>query len=94
MGGHLAQTLEAVDFHLGVGIVAPELGGNGVPLLVGIGHPDRLSPRQLKEGRDGAVDVAVFNQRTHIAEKEGQEQGPDVGPVHVGVSHDNDLMIT
>ena len=39
MGIHLAQSLEAADVDLHVGIPRPHFGGNGVPLLVGIGNP-------------------------------------------------------
>ena len=38
VGVHLAQTLEAADLHLGVGVVPPHLGGHRVPFLVGVGH--------------------------------------------------------
>ena len=41
---HLAQALEAGDDHLGVGVVPPELGGDGVPLLLAEGQAGGLAP--------------------------------------------------
>ena len=93
MGIHLAQTLEAADIHLGVGIIAAQLGRDPVALLIGIGHPDGLAAGQLIQGRHGGINVAVLDQRPHIAEEEGQKQGTDVCAVHVGIGHDDDLVI-
>ena len=71
MGVHLAQALEPGDVHLGVGVVAAKLGGNGVPLLVGVGHLHGLAPGQLVQGRHRGVDITLLDQRPHIPEEEG-----------------------
>ena len=37
--------------------------------------------------------MAAFHQLRHLPEEEGEQQSPDVTAVHVGVSHDDDLVI-
>ena len=46
------------------------------------------------ERRLGDQDVAVFHQRTHVAEQEGQQQRTDVQSVVIGVRHDDDAPVT
>ena len=41
----------------------------------------------------GDVDEAALDQALHLAIHEGQQQGADVGAVHVGVRHDDDLVV-
>ena len=55
VGVHFAQTLEAADVDLGVGIVGTHLGGNQVTLLVGVGHLGSLAAGQLVQGRNGGL---------------------------------------
>ena len=93
MGVHLAQALKAADVDLHVGVAAPHLGGDPVPLLVGEGHPGGLAPGELIEGWHGGVDIALLDQGPHKAEEEGEQQGADVGAVHVGIGHDDHLVI-
>ena len=45
------------------------------------------------ERRLGDVEVAAFDQGRHVAAEERQQQGADVGAVHVGIGHDDDLVI-
>jgi hypothetical protein len=40
------------------------------------------------------VDVAALHQLGHLAVEEGQQQGADVGAVHVRVGHDDDAVVT
>ena len=47
----------------------------------------------LVERRLGNVDVTTLNQLRHLAEEEGQQQGSNVGAVHVRVSHDDDAVV-
>ena len=93
VGVHFAQALEAVDVHLHIGVAAPQLGGDGVPLLVGEGHPGGLAAGQLIQRRHGGVNVAMLNQGPHKAEEESQQQGTDMGAVHIGIGHDDDLVV-
>ena len=37
--------------------------------------------------------MAVFNERQHLAVEKGEQQGADMGAVHVGIGHDDDLVI-
>ena len=93
VGVHLAQTLKAADVHLGVGVVGAHLGGDLVPLGVGVGHPGGLAPGELIQRGHGGVDIAVLDQGAHIAEEEGQQQGADMAAVHIGICHDDDLVV-
>ena len=72
MGVHLTQALEPGDVHLGVGIVPPQLGGDGVPLLLGEGQAGGLAPGELEQGRDGGVHIALLDEGPHEAEEEGE----------------------
>ncbi len=47
----------------------------------------------LVEGGLGDVDVGAVDEEIHVAEEEGEEEGADVGTVHVGVGHDDDLVV-
>ena len=93
MGIHFAQTLEPADVHLGVGVVRAKLGGNLIPLVVGIGNLGGSAPGQLVQRRHSGIDVAVLNQRPHIPEEEGQKQCSDMSAVHIRIGHDDHLVI-
>ena len=41
----------------------------------------------------GDVEVIAVDQALHPAEEKGEQQGADVGAVHVGVGHDDDLVV-
>ena len=45
------------------------------------------------EGGFGDVEIAVVDESLHPAVEEGEQQGPDVGTVHVRVGHDDDPVI-
>ena len=45
------------------------------------------------EGRLGDEQVSPLHEGRHLAEEKGEEQGPNVGPVHVGVRHDDDPVV-
>jgi hypothetical protein len=40
-----------------------------------------------------AVDPAVVDERSQVAEEQGQQQAPDVRAVGVGVGHQDDLLV-
>ena len=46
------------------------------------------------ERRTGDVDVTTFHQLLLVTVEEGEQQGADVGTVHVGVGHDHDSVVT
>ena len=39
------------------------------------------------------VDVTSLDQLGHLSIEEGEQQGADVGAVHVGIGHDDDAVI-
>ena len=51
------------------------------------------TPGEAVQGRLGDVEVAAFHQRGELPVEEGEQQGADMGPVHVGISHDDDLVV-
>ena len=40
------------------------------------------------------VDVTALNQLRQLTEEEGQQQGPNVRTVNVGIGHDDDVVVT
>ncbi len=52
-----------------------------------------LSLLELVKGRLGNKDMPFLEQVRHIAVKEGEQQGPDVRAIHIGISHDYDAGI-
>lgn len=47
----------------------------------------------LVERRLGDEKMPLLDERSHLAVKKRHKKGPDVGPVHVGVGHHDDLMV-
>ena len=93
VGVHLAETFEAGDVHLRVLVVGSQLGGDAVALLVGVGHLLGLAAGELVKRRHSRIYIAVLNERAHVAEEEGQQQRADMAAVHIGIGHDDDLVI-
>ncbi len=54
---------------------------------------DLVLVRHAVERRLGDVEMAVFDQRGHVAEEEGQQQRADVAAVHIGIGHDDDAPV-
>src|SRR5215218_1477045 len=48
---------------------------------------------ELVQRRLGDVDVARLDQILHLAEQQGEDQRADVRPVHVGVRHEDHLVV-
>ena len=44
-------------------------------------------------GDQRLAGYAGFDQFRHLAIEEGQQQSTDVGAVHIGVGHDDDLVV-
>src|SRR5207245_7188548 len=70
-------------------------GGEEELLELAVGHQVLLDLPllDLEERRLRDVEVARLDDRYHVAEKEGQEQRADVRAVHVGVGHEDDLVV-
>ena len=62
-----------------------------IPVVRNVKFP--LALFDLIERRLGDIDVALVNQGLHLAVKEGQQQGADVGAVNVCVGHQNQAVI-
>ena len=45
------------------------------------------------QGRNRSVHATRLNQRTHVTVEQSQQQGTDVGAVHVRIGHHNDLAV-
>src|SRR5919199_1802273 len=87
---HLPKALEARDARVSVGTQASE---GLLQLAVVVDVVVAAVVGDLVERRLRDVDVAGLDEIRHVAEKEGQNQSPDVAPVHVGVGHDHDLVV-
>ena len=62
-------------------------------VLVGLDIFLAFAAGHLIERRLGDVDIAVLNELRHLAVEEGEQQRADMRAVHVGVGHDDDLMV-
>src|ERR1700719_3293253 len=49
----------------------------------------RLVERRLSDEEMTAIDDLL-----HVAEKESEKQGADMAAVHIGIRHDDDLVVT
>src|SRR5205807_1731126 len=65
----------------------------GVPLLFFVGVELFLALGDAVQRRLRDVDVPRIDQELHFLVEEREEQGADVRAVHVGVRHDDDLVI-
>ena len=75
-------------------LVAPaEALDEGLTLLLGPAVLALLASRAEVERRRSDVDVAVLDKGAHVSEEEGQDQRGDVATVHVGIGHDDDLVV-
>ena len=75
-------------------ILGAELEEDAVELLVVVHVLLALFAFDAVERRLGDVDVTALDQALHLTIKEGQQQSADVGAVHIGVRHDDDLVVT
>ena len=53
----------------------------------------RLPTLDLVEGRLRNMQIAALDHWPHVTEEKGQEQGTDMRPIHIRVSHDDDAVI-
>ena len=47
----------------------------------------------LEKRRLCSINIPLLNERCHITIEECQQKCPDMCPVHIGIGHDNDLVI-
>src|SRR5918998_2193140 len=86
---HLAQALQAGEVLLVVRSIGEEPVLGRVVLEVHL----FLADLGGVERRLADVDVALLDQRLHLAEEERQQQRADVGAVDVGIGEDADLVV-
>ena len=95
---HLTQTLIALNgFLIGHPLLLQGIQ-KLVQLLLGVGvhHLVRLTAAHhlhAMQRRNRSVHATRFNQRTHVTVEQGQQQGTNVGAVHVRIGHHNDLAV-
>ena len=92
-GVHFAQTFVATDFWLFAVVLGLVLLDEGVALLFGVDVVDLLALAYMEERRLRDVEMPSTDERLHVAEEEGQQQGADMRTVNVGVAHDDDATI-
>ena len=74
-------------------VLGAELEEDAVELLVVVDVLLALLALDFVERRLGDVDVAALDEALHLAVEEGEQQRADVRAVHVGVGHDDDLVV-
>ncbi len=74
-------------------VLRAELEQDPVQLLVVVDVLLALLALDPVERRLGDVDVALVEEAAHLAVEEREEERPDVRSVHVGVGHDDDLVV-
>ena len=90
--GHFAETLVALHGHALVGAAA-QAGRRLVALGVGPAVDLLLALLHQVQRRRREIDVAVLDEVEHVAEEEGQDEAGDVRAVHIGIGHDDDLVV-
>ena len=78
---HLAEALQPLELLLVVRVLGQERGLGGVVLQVDL----LLADLGGVQRRLGDEDVAVLDERLHLAEEEREQQRADVAAVDVGV---------
>src|SRR5271155_2433485 len=53
----------------------------------------RLAAGGLVQRRLSDENMTALDELRHLAVKEGKQKRPDMGPVHVGVGHDDDFVV-
>ena len=91
IGIHLAQTLITLDL---VAVVSADLIQDGIELVVTVCIPGLLALVDLVKGRLCQIYIALLDQFRHKPVNECKEQGADMGAVHIGIRHQDDLMVT
>ena len=91
LGHHFTEALKALDRVIGLLTKAFDRLLE-VAFVVAIGVI--FAALHLVERRTSDINVAAFHQGLLITEEEGEDQGTNVGAVHVGVSHNDDPVIT
>jgi hypothetical protein len=74
-------------------VLGAELEEDAVELVVVVDVLLTFLALDLVERRLGDVDVAALDEALHLAVEEREQEGADVGAVHVGVGHDDDLVV-
>ena len=74
-------------------VFGAELEENAVQLIVVVDVLFAFLALDFVEGRLGDVDVAALDQALHLAVEKREEKRADVGAVHVGIRHDDDLVV-
>src|SRR3989440_3995603 len=87
---HLAQALVSLVRHPLVAEALRQI----FPLPLCVRVVEFLAFLDLVQGRLRDVDVAAIEERTHVAEEQGEEEGRDVLAIHVRVGHRDDFVIS
>ena len=87
---HFAQTFVPLDLVL---IVTPDLFQDLIQFRVTVCIVLFFIPRDLVQRRFRQIHIAALDQFRHEPVEEGQKQSCDVCAVHVGIGHDDDLVI-
>ena len=84
-----AVVAEVLELHL----LGGEFDQDAVQCVVVLDVFLALLPRHLVERRLGDVDVAGLDQLRHLPAEKREQQGADVAAIHIGIGHDDDLVV-
>src|SRR5712692_7060854 len=90
---HLAQTFVAAYFWLFAIVGGFVFLDQPVAFLFGVDVVDGFAHLDVEERGLRDKEMAVGDERLHIAVEEGQQQRADMRPVNVGVAHDYDATV-
>ena len=88
---HLAQTFITLDL---IVVVTANLSQNRIQLIIAVCIPDTLILLDLIKRRLCQIYMSFPDQIRHKTIQERQKQGTDMSTVHIGIGHDNDLVVT
>ena len=88
---HFAQPLVALHMHIALAV---QLGQFPFFLVLGVAVLGALPVLHPVEGRLGYVEVFRLDKCRHATEEEGEQERPNMRAVHIGIGHDDDLVVS
>ena len=93
LGVHFSQTLIPAHFWLFAVVLGFVLLDKGIALFFGLDVKYLFPLADVEERWLRYIEVPSGNERLHVAEEEGQQQGANVSAVNVGVAHDDNAPV-
>ena len=88
---HLSKTFVTLNFII---VITPNFLQNAVKFFVAVCIPNFFISFELIKWRLCQIHVSFFDQIWHKSVHKCQKQCTDMGSIHVGIGHDDNLVIT